>query len=152
MSASAGVRFPPPFIYAIALLVGIFADRLLPSTLPRSVWIDVVAAAIFVAGFALAGSAIARFRARGTAVLPSRPSSALVVDGPYRFTRNPMYGGLTLVYLAIALWTASLWACLLLVAVLFIVRYAVIAREERYLTTKFGADYVAFTKHVRRWL
>lgn len=83
---------------------------------------------------------------------PNLPVMALVTDGPYRFTRNPMYVGLSCIYLAIALWCASLWACVLLIVVLLIIRYAVIAREEGYMTAKFGDEYRAFTSRVRRWI
>jgi protein-S-isoprenylcysteine O-methyltransferase Ste14 len=150
-SDSAGVRFPPPFIYLIALVLGIFGGRLLPGALPRGPWLVVIGSVFFLAGLALAGSAIGLFRANRTNVNPNAPVTALVTSGPYRFTRNPMYVGLALVYLAVAIWTASLWACVLLVAVLIIIRYAVIAREERYMTAKFGDAYISFTSRVRRW-
>lgn len=63
-----------------------------------------------------------------------------------------MYVGLACIYAAVALWTTSLWALVLLVPVLLVIRYAVIAREEAYLTAKFGDAYRAYTARVRRWL
>lgn len=120
--------------------------------LQRPAWLAVVAVLIGVAGLALALSAIVRFASRGTNVSPNKPVTALVFDGPYRFTRNPMYVGLTLIYIGITLWTTSLGALIVLVPVLLIIRFAVIAREERYLTNKFGDAYVAFTRRVRRWI
>ena len=149
---SAGVMFPPPFIYLAALLVGIFGGRLIPITFERSVWIIDIALAAFVLGLALIISAFTKFRSHGTNVSPVLPVTALVFDGPYRFTRNPMYLGLSLIYAAIALWTTSSLSLVLLAPVLLIIRYAVIAREERYLTNKFGDAYIAYTKRVRRWV
>jgi len=149
---SASVRIPPPFIYIAGLLIGIYGGRLLPGTLPEPAWVLAAASVLFAAGFVLALSAIMRFRSLGTQLRPDKPVTALVFDGPYRFTRNPMYVGLAMVYIGIALWVASLWALVLLVPVLLIIRYAVIAREERYLVSKFGPAYLAYTSRVRRWL
>ncbi|HXW76903.1 MAG TPA: isoprenylcysteine carboxylmethyltransferase family protein [Candidatus Eremiobacteraceae bacterium] len=151
-SDSAGVRVPPPFIYFGALLLGIFGGRFLPGTLPNSLATVIAGSVLFMFGFALAYGAISCFRERGTNVNPNAPVTALVFDGPYRITRNPMYVGLACAYAAIALWTRSLWALVLLVPVLLVIRYAVIAREERYLTAKFGAEYAGYTARVRRWI
>jgi protein-S-isoprenylcysteine O-methyltransferase Ste14 len=149
---SAGVVFPPPFIYLAGLLLGIYGGRLLPGALPSSPVLTLLAYVLLALGLLIALSAFAQFHAKQTNVNPNRPATALVFNGPYRFTRNPMYVGLTCVYLAVTLWTHSLWALILLIAVLLIVRYAVIAREERYLTKKFGDAYLAYTARVRRWL
>ncbi len=151
-SDSAGVRVPPPFIYLTSLLVGIFGGRYLPGSLPRGPFCVAAGSMIFVLGLVLALSAIMRFRNAGNDPNPNVPVNDLVVDGPFRLTRNPMYVGLALVYAAIALWTASLWALLLLVVVMLVIRYGVIAREERYMTRRFGDAYLDYTKRVRRWI
>ncbi|MFI5210728.1 MAG: methyltransferase family protein, partial [Gemmatimonadales bacterium] len=69
-----------------------------------------------------------------------------------RFSRNPMYVGMTLLYLGIALWANSLWPLLLLPAVLVVMRRGVIAREEAYLERRFGDEYRSYRARVRRWL
>ncbi len=84
--------------------------------------------------------------------MPWRPTTALVVGGPFRFTRNPMYLGTTLLYIGIAILAQALWALVLLPFVLMIVQRGVIEREERYLEGKFGADYLRYKQRVRRWL
>ena len=63
--------------------------------------------------------------------LPDRPASVLVLSGPYRFTRNPMYLSLTVVYLGVSVLMQSLWSLMLLPLVLFFIRSKVIDREER---------------------
>jgi len=151
-SDSAGVRVPPPFIYLTGLLVGIFGGRYLPGALPRGPWLVGAGFLIFALGFVVARSAIARFRNAGNDPNPNMPVNDLVVDGPFRLTRNPMYVGLALVYVAIALWAASLWALLLLIGVMLVIRYVVVAREERYMTRRFGDAYLDYTKRVRRWI
>jgi protein-S-isoprenylcysteine O-methyltransferase Ste14 len=104
------------------------------------------------AGFGLLGWAITSFRRAGTNVPTNRPALALVVTGPYRFSRNPIYVGGTLAYLGLALAVDGVWLAALLAPFLLILRYGVIAREERYLEAKFGAAYRAYTQNVRRWL
>ncbi|HKI04807.1 MAG TPA: isoprenylcysteine carboxylmethyltransferase family protein, partial [Thermoanaerobaculia bacterium] len=91
------------------------------------------------------------WRAR-TAVMPNRPASSLVLVGPYRFSRNPMYTGLTGMYLGLAFWLNALWPLLLLPLVLLLLWKAVIQNEERYLSTAFGDSYADYCRRVRRWL
>jgi protein-S-isoprenylcysteine O-methyltransferase Ste14 len=79
-------------------------------------------------------------------------ASALVVSGPYRFTRNPMYVGLAVLTVAVALFLDTWWPVLLLVPVLFTIQRFVIAREEKYLQRRFGAEYTAYAQRVRRWV
>jgi protein-S-isoprenylcysteine O-methyltransferase Ste14 len=75
-----------------------------------------------------------------------------VTDGVYAFTRNPMYVGMALIFAGVAIRFDSLVALVVLPLVLLWVRTQVIAREERYLTGKFGENYLAYTRKVRRWL
>jgi len=84
--------------------------------------------------------------------MPNQPASTLVLHGPYRYSRNPMYVSLTLLYLGLVLVTRTWWAFPLLPLVLLVLYRAVIAREERYLTTEFGEAYTDYTRRVRRWI
>ena len=150
-----GVRFPPPFIFAGGLLLGWLLHRAWPIYLfggagagmrPGLGWL------LVVAGFALSFSGILTFLRAHTAVIPHHPASRLVTSGPYRFTRNPMYLGLTLGYLGGVLLIDSVWPLLLLPFVLFALSVAVIRREERYLAAAFGDAYATYRRQVRRWL
>ena len=80
------------------------------------------------------------------------PATALVTSGPYRFSRNPGYLALTLAYIGISVAADTVWMLALLLPALAIVRYGVIAREERYLEGKFGEAYLAYKAAVGRWL
>ena len=86
------------------------------------------------------------------AVRPDQSASQLVTQGPYRFTRNPMYTGLTMQYVGGAVLLDSGWPIIVLPIVLFVLVRTVISREEEYLNNAFGADYGAYTTRVRRWL
>jgi len=83
---------------------------------------------------------------------PRQPALALVVDGSFRFSRNPLYLGLTGFYLAITLLVNAVLPVLLLVPLLAVVHWGIIKREERYLEGKFGEPYRAYRSRVRRWL
>jgi protein-S-isoprenylcysteine O-methyltransferase Ste14 len=148
---SAGVRFPPPLIYVIAFITGVLLDRQWRLAIGADPVRGVAAWLLFVAWVALTASSFRLFSQKRTSIIPARPASALVIAGPYRFTRNPMYVGLALLTIAAGLWADTWWPILLLVPVLLVVERFVIAREERYLHRRFGADYDAYTRQVRRW-
>lgn len=154
----AGVRFPPPFIYVGGLVVGWLLERAWPWPVTRvagssGATIRVVLALVLaIAYLALFLGALSAFRRAHTTLIPNRPATAFVTNGPYRWTRNPMYVSLALLYLAVALWLNSWWAVVMLVPVLVVIQSAVIAREERYLGSAFPGDYQAYCARTRRWL
>jgi len=81
-----------------------------------------------------------------------RPTTALVITGPYRFTRNPMYLGFLLLYIGVSCWFGWIWPLLLAPLLVWLIRVFVIEREERYLDRKFGQEYWRYKAQVRRWL
>jgi protein-S-isoprenylcysteine O-methyltransferase Ste14 len=87
-----------------------------------------------------------------TAVFPNQPARALVRHGPYRFTRNPMYVGLTLLYVGTALIANLVWPFVLLPVVILVMTTMIIRREEAYLRRAFGAEYDGYCAGVRRWV
>jgi protein-S-isoprenylcysteine O-methyltransferase Ste14 len=149
---SAGVAVPPPLVYALGFGIGYALDRLKPAPVGMGGPRMLIGWVLAGAGVALAANAIVLFRRAGTSPVPIQPTTALVVRGPYRFTRNPMYVGLAALYAGIALLVNSLWPLLVLPVVLVVIRWQVIAREEAYLERKFGDAYRAYTARVRRWL
>lgn len=149
-----GVIAPPPFIFIGFLLAGWgLGDRLaLPELAMDDGWRKGLAVGLIVAGLALEAWAGGLFKKAGTNVVPWSPSTALVIEGPYRFSRNPMYVGFALVYLGLALGLNSLLALILLIPCLILMTWGVIAREERYLQARFGQAYGDYRARVRRWL
>lgn len=149
---TAGVVARPPLIYAGALAVGLLAKPLLPTVfLPRRV-ARMLGLPLLGAGLLLFLSGLLTMRRAGTDVRTSKPTSNLVVEGPYRFTRNPIYLGFTLFYGGITALTNSLPPALLLPFVLITMRRGVIEREEHYLERIFGEEYLRYKARVRRWL
>ena len=149
---TAGVVAPPPLIYLAGLAVGFGLEALLPgASLPAVVQWG-VGGVLVVAGVVLLASFNTSFARKGTAVEPWKPTTAIVTTGPYRFTRNPAYLGMALVYIGIAVMSQALWVLVPLPFVLAVIDRGVIAREERYLERKFGQEYLDYKRRARRWL
>ena len=119
-----------------------------PLSLPRH-WIGL---GLFLAGIFLAAWSLRTFRKARTQVLTSQPASTVVTTGPYAFSRNPIYVGMFLGLTGFAIGFNTLWFLVVLVAMYFVIRFGVIAREESYLERKFGARYLDYKKQVRRWV
>jgi protein-S-isoprenylcysteine O-methyltransferase Ste14 len=148
----AGVVAPPPLVFLAGLIVGFALEALLPGVdLPGPVeW--GLGSLLVAAGHGLLLTFNASFSRKGTAVEPWKPTTAIVTTGPYRLTRNPAYLGMALSYVGIAVLSSALWVLLPLPVVLAVIDRGVIAREERYLERKFGEDYLAYKRTVRRWI
>jgi protein-S-isoprenylcysteine O-methyltransferase Ste14 len=148
---AAGVRIFPPFLFAGALAVGLAAGRVPQSATagPRARRIlGVVSIAL---GAASLGSGATCIKRAGSNVNPFQPSTALTTEGPFRFTRNPMYFGLTSIYLGIALIARSIPAFVLLPVTLALTDRLIVDKEEFYLEKRFGDEYRAYRARVPRW-
>ena len=148
-----GVIAPPPLIYLGALVIGLLLHARFPLRfLPRG-WTRLPFGGLLIGGSVLCVRLAFREMQRAhTNVDPRRPATALVVEGPFRFTRNPLYLSLALFYAGIAILVNALWAILLLPVALIVLRLGVIEREERYLERKFGEQYLRYKARVRRWI
>jgi protein-S-isoprenylcysteine O-methyltransferase Ste14 len=111
-----------------------------------------VGVALLVVSGLLARSAEAVMKRAGTNIRPDQPTLAIVSDGPFRYTRNPLYIAITGLYLSVTLLVDALWPLLLLVPVLAVLQWGIVAREEKYLEAKFGEPYRAYKSRVRRWV
>src|SRR6185503_12020049 len=105
---------PVPLDFVLMYLIGVALERAWPLTIGIGAPPGVVAAAIFIVGACIAGWGWLTFRKAGTTTIPGQKSSQLVTWGPYRFSRNPMYVGLSIAYLGEAAILKQLWPVLLL--------------------------------------
>jgi protein-S-isoprenylcysteine O-methyltransferase Ste14 len=87
-----------------------------------------------------------------TGLLPGQQTRAMIEEGPYRLSRNPLYVGLLALYLGLALLAPTFWGLVLFPVAVLLVRWGAIGPEERFLHARFGAPYDAYTRRVRRWL
>lgn len=147
-----GVIARPPFIYLGFLALGLGLDWLWPSPLLPEALRYTLGGALIGLGIALTLASFRHFRAAGTSVDPLKPSTAILTEGPYRISRNPIYIGLTAVYAGIGVALDAPWVWALLPPTLAVMHYGVILREERYLERKFGQEYLDYKARVRRWL
>jgi len=149
---SPGVLVFPPALALAVLLVGAGAHFLHPLPLSPRLPARVAGALLACTAACIVLTARAAMARAGTNVNPSLPATAIVSDGPFRFTRNPMYLSLCLLNLGIALLWCDLVSVLLTAVLAAVLHYGVIVREERYLERKFGDAYSAYRGRVRRWL
>lgn len=108
--------------------------------------------ALTVGGFWLAWNARALFEREGTNVIPTQPALKVVTSGPYRYTRNPMYLGMVIVLLGLSLVFSFEWGVILTPVLWLVLDRMIVAREEAYLSRKFGAEYQALLTRTRRWI
>jgi protein-S-isoprenylcysteine O-methyltransferase Ste14 len=146
------VKIIPPLVYLTGLVIGFLANIWMPIKVVPSLVAWTSGGILIVCGIVLTGSAVFKFKDGGTTVRPDRAASTLVIVGPYKVTRNPMYLGLAFVYLGIAIAGQSVWALILLPVVLTIIQHRAIEPEEAFLERRFGADYVGYKEKVRRWI
>jgi protein-S-isoprenylcysteine O-methyltransferase Ste14 len=147
-----GIWIPPPLTYLLTLLLGLVLDRrlhvpFLPDGVARVLGWPLVGG-----GMALAMWFIRTMRAADTTLDVNKPVSRLVQDGPFRYSRNPGYLSLVMLYAGIAILRNALWAILLLPLLLVMTQRELIEREERYLERTFGEEYLAYKRRVRRWV
>jgi protein-S-isoprenylcysteine O-methyltransferase Ste14 len=143
----------PPVALVLCVAAGWLAGRFwptpfLPPGFPR--WI--LGGALIALGLATELLALAHFRRARTSVLPIRPTTAIIESGLYRYSRNPIYASMFVVVAGIGVALDSLWQLAAIAALYVVLRWGVVAREEAYLTRKFGAAYLDYARRVRRWI
>ncbi len=147
-----GIRVPPPLIYLLPLLLGLLLDKkahvpFLPRTAARGLgW------SLLGSGGLLSRWFFITMRDADAPVRTDRPVPRLTTEGPFRYTRNPGYLCLAMIYAGIAVLRNSLWAIVLLPLVVLVIQREVIGREERYLERTFGEEYLDYKSKVRRWV
>ena len=147
-----GIKVPPPLIYLLPLLFGLILDRkahlpFLPSGVARIVGWPLIGCGALINGWFLK-----TIRHAEVPIRTDKPVPKLTTEGPFRYTRNPSYLALAMIYAGIALLRNSLWAILLLPLVVIVMQREVIGREEQYLERTFGEEYLTYKARVRRWV
>ena len=147
-----GVRIPPPVFYLTALAVGIVLDYLWPLSFLAGSSRYVLGSLLVIISIGIMPPVLLRFRRANTTFDVRKAASKLITDGPYRFSRNPAYLSLTLVYLGIGILLDNGWILILVVPVFGLMNRWVVPNEERHLAATFGDQYSQYKADVRRWL
>ena len=150
----AKVRFPPPLVFLGAIVLGVIVQhKAMPLSLVFARGLRLAAAVLILAcGVSLVASARILFKRTGQNPIPWKPTPELILQGPYRFTRNPMYVGVTLFVIGLGLAVNNLWISLFAAPALLVVHFIAVLPEERYLAAKFGESCRSFLAQVRRYL
>ena len=146
------INVPPPLIYVVPLFLGLLLDRrryisFLPRGAARALGWPLLGGGVMLNGWFLK-----TIRHAEVPIRTDKPVPKLTTEGPFRYTRNPSYLALAMIYAGIALLRNSLWAILLLPLVVIVMQREVIGREEQYLERTFGEEYLAYKARVRRWV
>ena len=143
----------PPRLYLIAFTVSVILHLVHPVTVTdQTLYRMAIGVTLLVINAILVRWAFVTMHTAQTSPNPFESSTALVVTGPFKFSRNPVYVAMTGLYFAAALIINSLWPLLLLLPLMVTMHVGVVLREESYLEQRFGAVYAAYKMRVRRWL
>jgi protein-S-isoprenylcysteine O-methyltransferase Ste14 len=150
---TAQVIIRPPLAWGLAVIAGLALNWLVPlpflaAGLPAG-WLGTM---VFLLTLALVAWAIVTMTRAGSNVPTNLPTTTIIEGGPYRFTRNPIYLGMFLGLIGLAIAFDNLWLVMMLVPFAIVISYGVVAREEAYLERKFGDVYRGYRSRVRRWL
>jgi protein-S-isoprenylcysteine O-methyltransferase Ste14 len=142
-----------PFIIIIAsIVIAVLLQLLLPLPFLPPMTARIAGVALMVINVVFGVPALKKMFSAKTSPNPNQPTTALISSGPYRFTRNPMYIGLTLFYTGVVTFFQLLWGILMLPLVVILLTTLVIRPEEQYLERKFGGEYITYKERVRRWI
>ena len=152
----AAVHFPPPLVFLASLAIGYAIDRWLWPLAMAPVlasWLLIgLGALLLVAGLAMIVMSFVLFKKTGQEPEPWTTTPEIITAGIYRYSRNPMYVGMTLIQLGIGLTMGILWIIALAPVSLGIVYLIAVRHEEAYLLEKFGPPFETYMRSVRRWL
>lgn len=143
---------PPPLIFLSGLIIGGIINWFYPIKIMDGGLAVVLGNLLFLVGIAVIAIVYMQMRRAKTNIEPWKPTTKILDSGLYSRSRNPIYFGMILIYLAITCFFNSVWFLPFLPIVLLIIHFGVILREEKYLEIKFGEDYLDYKKRVRRWI
>jgi protein-S-isoprenylcysteine O-methyltransferase Ste14 len=147
-----GFRLWPPVAIGAPLLVGWLATLQWGDPVELGAWRLPLGWALVLLFAGWNGWSLWLFAHHETGLLPGQATHAMIEQGPYRLSRNPLYVGLLALYLAVALLAPTFWGLALFPVAVLLVLWGAILPEERFLRERFGAPYDDYTRRVRRWL
>ncbi len=144
----------PPVIFGIVLAVGFLIHKFHPIAIlaDPGTLSKVLANLLFVVSGVVMVSTTRLMLRRKTDPRPDRPTSTIVTEGFFAYSRNPLYLSLMMIYSGITIYANSLWLVFLLPVLLIALERGVVVREEKYLEGKFGEEYLQYKNKVRRWI
>lgn len=153
---AAAILIFPPAVPLLTILAGIAFDWLFPfnsSLIPQAptrYWVGggIIIAAVYLLGF----QAVMAIRRSGQTENPYKKTTKIIVSGPFRLTRNPMYLQMVLACIGFAVLLSNIWILVFTPVCALALHFLVILPEESYLEKKFGDAYLDYKRRVRRWI
>lgn len=142
----------PPHIAFSGLFLALLLDYWFPQFRFISGWYKYVGVLIFIFGLSMTFTSFYLFKKHKTPILPGQTPTFIVMHGPYRFTRNPMYLGVTLALIGVALYLGNLLAFISPIIFFSATNFYYVPREEKIMEKLFGKKYIDYKKKVRRWV
>jgi protein-S-isoprenylcysteine O-methyltransferase Ste14 len=150
---SPGVIAPPPLIFLSGLISGGIVHWFFPVYIfPPLFVVKIAGALLIVGGLGIILDVHLKMKRARTNIEPWKPTTKIISDGIYAYSRNPVYVAMLLIYLGAVFVFNSFWFLPFLILVLLVMHYGVIIREESYLEGKFGEEYRQYKKRIRRWI
>jgi protein-S-isoprenylcysteine O-methyltransferase Ste14 len=151
---SPGVYIPPPLFYVLIFLIALYIQKKV--SINVSIFhlqlTKIIGVLLLVISLFFSVTSLRMFFRSKNTLIPIKPASSLQTNGIYNISRNPMYVGLAIVYLGLTCFIGNWWNIILFPILLLIVQEYIINREEKYLTRRFGQEYLDYKSRVRRWL
>ncbi|MCE9600840.1 MAG: isoprenylcysteine carboxylmethyltransferase family protein [Gemmatimonadetes bacterium] len=142
--------YKPPLAYLGAIAVGVGVHHWWPMHARPAGWMP-VGVTVVLLGVALLVWAQVVFRAKRTPLEPWKATRAIVDDGPFAWSRNPVYIGFAIIQVGIGVWSDKLAVVALVLVPMVLTALVIVPREEAYLRRKFGAEYEGYCSRVGRW-
>lgn len=149
------LKYPWPTVFyigAIAFACGL--HRLAPFNIPKHnmILLQIIAGIVGMIGIYLVASASIRLLRNRTALLSNRSAARLVICGPFRYTRNPIYLGYTLLTLSAGVFMNDGWILMAAIVAAAVTHLYVIRKEEMHLLARFGYEFERYCRRTRVWI
>jgi len=148
----AAVKFPPPLVFILLLMIGYGRQNLWPVGIGSSSGFKYLGVAVVMLGFAIVILVNQSFKCAETNIEPWKPTTKIVTNGIYAYSRNPVYVGFCLIAAGTGISLNSFWILTSFIPSAILVYYLAIRKEEAYLLEKFGEEYLLYKSRVRRWM
>ena len=146
------MRIKPPHIALLLLFLSWLVNRLLPEFKFVQKPYSNLGIIVFIIGIALMTWAFYLFKKNKTPIIPGQKPKFVVIEGPYKFTRNPMYFGVTIALSGAAFYIGNLLSFFSPAIFFMIMNFVYVPFEEKLMEKIFGKKYLAYKKKVRRWI
>ena len=153
-SKAAQVWFFPPYLVFLGLIISFLLEFLVyrNQIFDNSIIFIFLGIILTSGAILLFVKSVRIFNLRKEKIHPRSISTQIFKDGPFQFSRNPIYLAMFVLLIGVGLTLNSFWFLYSGLVVAIMIHYGVIIPEENYLEKEFGKDYLEYKKTVRRWL